>query len=204
MTVITKLKLDLQKTGLIPVVNAVQNDRYFRSLEISLYAGGEPWAIPADAYVSVSYSKPDGRGGEYDTLPDGSQAWSAAEHVLTVALAPQMLTAAGAVSAAVIITQEEKQISSFPIVVNVSRRAAQEGSADYYAVARFVPSPQSAKKGQYLRIAAVDGNGRVTAMEAVDAPGGTGGGSYILTEEDKQEIIDEVLASMPAAEGMGF
>lgn len=206
MIVTTKLTLDLQKACSVPTVHAVQNDRYTRLLKISLYANGEPWNIPADAYVSVGYSKPDGRGGEYDTLPDGTQAWSAADNVLTVVLAPQMLTAAGAVSASVTITQGDQQISALPIVVNVSRRAAQEDSADYYAVARFLPSPQRAKAGQYLKISEVDTNGRVTAVLAVDAPsGGSGeGGSYTLTEEDKQEIVEEVLASLPAAEGVGF
>lgn len=205
MTVTTKLKLDLQKTDLIPVVNAVQNDRYSRVLEISLFAGGELWPVPTGAQVSVSYSKPDGRGGEYDTLPDGTRAWSASDNVLTVTLAPQMLTAVGVVSMAVTISQGDLQISTFPIALTVTQKTSQEDSADYYAVARFLPSPQTARKGQFLRIAAVDGNGRVTAMEAVDAPaGGTGGGSYTLTEEDKQEIVEEVLASLPAAEGVGF
>lgn len=27
--------------------------------------------------------------------------------------------------------------------------------------------------------------------------GGSGGGEYVLTEEDKQEIVNEVLASLP-------
>ena len=207
MTVTTKLSLDLQKTCPVPTVNAVQNDRYSRSLEISMYADGEPWTIPENAEVLVSYRKSDGTGGEYDILPDGCLAWTATENLLTVALAPQMLTVSGAVSMAVSILQGEAQISTFPIILNVSRRAGpDEGeSEDYYAVTRFLPVPEAAETGQYLRISAVDTNGRVTALEAVDAPTVSGeGGSYTLTEEDKEEIVNEVLASLPAAEGVGF
>lgn len=204
MTVTTKVKLDLQQTCPVSIVSAVQNDRYTRSLEIHLFADGASWPIPADADVLLSYGKPDGTGGEYDTLPDGTKAWWVSDNILTVVLAPQMLTVSGAVTATVTLVQGAKQISAFPLVVNVSPRAGQEESADYYAIARFLPSPQSAKQGQYLRIAAVDGSGRVTRTEAVDAPSGGSGGSDGLTEEDKQEIVREVLAAIPAAEGVGF
>ena len=44
-----------------------------------------------------------------------------------------------------------------------------------------LPTPPTAKVGQFLRVAAVDANGRVTAVEAVDLP--VGGGSASVEDE---------------------
>lgn len=46
MIITSKMKMNLQQQNHIPVVNAVQNDRYCRNLEMELYAGQEPWLIP--------------------------------------------------------------------------------------------------------------------------------------------------------------
>ena len=150
MIITSKIKMNLQQQNHIPVVNAVQNDRYCRNLEMELYAGEERWLIPEDAAVVVSYLKADGKGGEYDTLPDGTAGWLAQEHVLTIAMAPQMLTAPGAVRMMVSLIQNEKQISTFTILVNVSRavNADISESEDYRYVTRFLPMPD----GPRLRI----------------------------------------------------
>lgn len=44
--------------------------------------------------------------------------------------------------------------------------------------------------------------GRFKALES--SGGGGGGGSYQLTEEDKKDIADLVLAELPAAEGVSY
>lgn len=44
-----------------------------------------------------------------------------------------------------------------------------------------LPTPPTAKVGQFLRVAAVDANGRVTAVEAVDLP--VSGGSASVEDE---------------------
>lgn len=44
-----------------------------------------------------------------------------------------------------------------------------------------IPMPSTAKVGQFLRVAAVDANGRVTAVEAVDMP--SGGGNATVEDE---------------------
>lgn len=171
MIVTNKITMDLIRLGHVPVLEAVQNDRYTRNLELTLRCGGVAWQIPETASAVVRYCKADGKGGEYDTLPDGSQAWRAEGNVLTVALAPQVLTAAGPVQLTVALIDDEKQITTFRVLIHV-HRAVNENigkSEDYYYVIRFLPGPETAEKGQLFRVTAVDSLGRVTAVEAVDA-----------------------------------
>lgn len=74
MTVTHKLKLDLARRTMTPRIDVVHGDTGSRVLELALQAQGEPWAIPVDGAVMISYRKSDGTGGEYDRLPDGSSA----------------------------------------------------------------------------------------------------------------------------------
>lgn len=170
MIVTNKVNMDLLQNCYVPAVSAVQNDRYSRNLELTLYSGGESWAVPGDAAVMVHYSKADGTGGQYDTLPDGTVAWSAVENVLTIALAPQVLTAPGPVNLSVSLTVGDAQITTFAILLNVQAEVGAEfdASGDYYYVPRFLPAPAGAEKGQVFRVAALDGQGRVVEVEAVD------------------------------------
>ena len=90
-----KLEIDLSGQAVMPRVDMVEGDQYTRQLELSLLCGGESWEIPEDVHAAVRFRKPDGTGGEYDSLPDGSPAWSASGNVLTVELAPQVLSCPG-------------------------------------------------------------------------------------------------------------
>ena len=173
MIVTSKLTMDLQNPAPAGRIHAVQNDRYCRNLEITLLAGGESWPVPEDAAVVIRYSKADGTDGEYDVLPDGTAAWTAEENVLTVALAPQVLTAAGPVSLMLSVILEEKQISSFRVLLQVDPAVGLEigESVDYFHVTRFLPAPAAAAAGEYLRIASVDGDGKITQVETVDISG---------------------------------
>lgn len=92
-----KITLDFQQRGVIPKIYANQNEVESRSVDISLYNAGQKWTAPAGVTVAISYIKPDGIGGEYDHLPDGSEAWSfnTGRDVVSILLAPQMFTTAG-------------------------------------------------------------------------------------------------------------
>lgn len=68
--------------------------------------------------------------------------------------------------------------------------------------------------GKYFRIAAIDANGHAV-LEAVEAPIGPQGapgadghtpikGTDYFTEEDKAEMVNAVLAALPAAEGVSY
>lgn len=137
MIITSKVSMDFQKPGRPPVVHAVQNDRYSRNLEIALFDSGALWQVPEDADVMIRYCKPDGTGGEYNLLPDGSDAWAAEGNTLTVALAPQVLTAPGAVMLSVVLRSLERYITTFGILIQVSKAVEpiQEDSDNYYNVA---------------------------------------------------------------------
>lgn len=208
MIVTNQIKMDLLENGCVPVIGAVQNDRYCRNLELALFCGTEGWAVPEGAEIIVRYSKADGTGGEYDTLPDGSIAWSALENVLTVALAPQVLTAPGPVKLSVSVCVGDAQVTTFAVMLNVQAQVGAEvtESGDYYCVPRFVPAPESAQVGQFFRVAKVDGQGRAARVEAVDIVEGREAVLFtpqVLTEEQRsqaRENIGAVTASEVIAE----
>lgn len=176
MIITSKLKMDLERAGVTPVIHAVQDDSYSRDLEITLLAGGLPCLIPGTATALVRYCKADGTGGEYDTMPDGTAAWAASRNVLTVRLAPQVLTAPGKVTVTVTVFTGEKQLSLFPITVKVEKAACGDGmeSENYFYVTGFLPAPTEASVGDYIRVSAVDDYGKVLAVEAVGISGDSG------------------------------
>ena len=62
MMITNKLKMDLQKPGTAPTVNAVQNDCYTRNLEITLFSDHQPFAFPDNGTVVMRYRKSGGKG----------------------------------------------------------------------------------------------------------------------------------------------
>lgn len=136
MLIIRKMEMDLERRDTISSrMTVVQNDTYTRALELTLYAGGVSWIVPSGTTISVAYRKPDGTSGWYDTLPDGNAAATHSGNTVTVTLSPQMLTAPGAVVAAVIFQDAElNQLATFPIRIQVEPNpaAGQVVSNDYY------------------------------------------------------------------------
>lgn len=118
MTITHKLSIDLAKRECTPQIDAVQND-YGRSLSLLLHTNGIPWPIPTNITAVIRYCRNDGTGGEYDTLSDGSCAWSAVGNTLTISLAPQVLTVAGDVALSILLTDGEQAISTFDISLYV-------------------------------------------------------------------------------------
>ncbi len=124
MIITTKITYDLSPTGQdcpqeAPGILAVEGDTEVHQLEISLYAAGEPWAVPEDATVLIGYAKGDGTGGTYDTLPDGSSAWQIQENAVTVTLLGQILAAPGPVWLSVALLQEDQKLNIFQRVLHV-------------------------------------------------------------------------------------
>ena len=189
MIVIHNVTIDLQDKGAVPQIVATQDDQYTRDLAIRLMEGASPWTVPEDAAVVIRYCKSDGVGGEYDTLPDGTTAWSAEENVLRLALAPQVLTCPGTVMLSATLIREAEVLSIFSVAISVRPRV--QGifgeSQAYYNVAGFLPGPVMAKEGQYLRIARVDERGRVLALEGAAAI--AGGPAVEPGEEDIPKVF---------------
>lgn len=119
MNVTHKLTMDLTVRKETPRLNMVQCDANSRQVELTLTADGAAWAPEAVDNVFLRYRKSDGTGGSYDTLPDGTSAWTLAENVLTVALAPQVLTAAGLVEAQAVLLREDRCIATFGFQIAV-------------------------------------------------------------------------------------
>lgn len=124
MLVTNKLKMDLSAPDPSLSVSAVQGDAYSRSLRIAFYTGIVPWTIPEGVTAAVRYAKPDRTKGYYDTLPDGSSAWSVQENILTVQLAPQMLTVPGKVSTQIELILGTHLLSTFCLTVHVEPNPA--------------------------------------------------------------------------------
>lgn len=209
-----KVKMNLQQPSFVPAIHAVQYDSYSRNVELQLYSADEIWEVPEGAAVLVRYSKPDGKGGVYDTLPDGTQCWHAEGNVLTIALAPQVLTVPGPVRLSVSLLEGEIQITTFAIMLDVEESvdADIEESEEYRNVTTFLPAPSSSKVGQYFQISAVDHRGRVTAVEAVDLAANTESVLYseqALTAEQKTQArvnigaasVEEVVTALEGGDG---
>lgn len=119
MRITTKINIDLQRPAHPAVINAVQGDKNSRCLEVSLYSGGSAWQIPGDVTVAMRYCKSDKTKGYYDTMPDGSSAWQVSGNVISILLAPQMLTVAGPVFAQLEMIQGAVLLATYTIRANV-------------------------------------------------------------------------------------
>lgn len=139
MIITSKIQTDLVLSGETPVAEAVQDDKYSRNLEISLLADGAPWEVPAGTYAVVRYMKPDGTGGSYDTLPDGTGACSISGSTVTVALAPQVCTAAGLVRLVISLMGLDTEVSTFGINLIVHRNPGIDAvSEDYTNMTAYI------------------------------------------------------------------
>lgn len=125
------MNTDLLNQKEAPVVMVPQNDGACRMLQVQIVAGGVPWTIPEDACVRLSYRKPDGTGGAYDTLEDGSPAWAISGSTVTLQLVPQMFTCTGMVAAKLEFILDGKSLQTFGfwlrIAADHTADAVQEG-----------------------------------------------------------------------------
>lgn len=178
MTITQHISIDLQQPGNAPMIHATQGDEYTRAVEIDLYSGGMAWNPPSGCEVVIRYGKPDGKGGIYGTLPDGTTAWSIDGNTVSVVLAPQMLTVPGIVKAQVLIVVDQKQlVSTFYFAVNVEEDASKGAvKSENYVNWKtyYIPQTAGAIAGQYLKISKVDADGRVIEVTPVDAPAAGG------------------------------
>jgi len=169
-----KLKMNLEEGELNQRLEMPLGDVGSRQIELMLYSRQNPWTIPDGVAVLIRYKKPDGTNGEYDTLPDGTAAWSVSGNALKLLLAPQILEAAGSVLLYASMYLEEKVLHTFAVEICVKapfdgkRAGSAVSSKDYAYVTSILRSPAQAQKDQVLTVGAVDAYGRVTEVEAVD------------------------------------
>lgn len=191
--------MDLKHPGSTPIVPAVQTDCYCRNLEIALYDCKNPVSLPEDCHVIIRFRKIDGKGGEYDALPDGSPAWSVYRNFLTVAIAPQALTMPGAVMVSITLIADGQQLSTLPIQLQVDPvyNTVIAKSQDYFYVLSPLPAPENAKVGQQFQVKSVNDQGKVTEVEAVFPKPSEGN----VHPELIQDIIVDYLSENPPAPG---
>ncbi len=189
MIITHKLKMNLEEEVTQRLEMPV-GDVSSRSIQMLLYSRQSPWAVPDNVTVLVRYQKPDGTRGEYDTMPDGTAAWFAADNALTILVAPQVLTAAGNVALCAEIYLEEKILHTFAVEICVKTpfgksRGVSAESQDYCYVTGILRGPATAKPGQILIVEAVDTYGRVTKVEAQDAAAlvGAKGDAVLYTQQ---------------------
>lgn len=135
MKVTHKISLDMAFRGVAPRIDAVQGDTNSRVLEVTLYSGGHPWEVPAGVSVAIGYHKPDGTAGVYDTLPDETPAVSVSGNVVSVTLAPQLLSVSGVTVAHLLFHDADlNRLGSYPILICVSQGLGDAPeSADFYS-----------------------------------------------------------------------
>lgn len=162
MKITQNVKIDLARRSIPPLVDAVQGDSA-RCLALALFEDGHDWLIPQDVQAVVRYCNTAGGGGAYDTLEDGSCAWSISGNKLTVALAPAVCAVAGDTQLQVTLMRSNMQVSTFAIVIRVQRTAtATQENGDYVNLQTWLNTvnhsclPDDGAPGQVLSIK-VDG-----------------------------------------------
>ena len=137
MIVTHEMKMDLARRNEVPRIDVAQDDRYSRELRILLYNQGRLWKPEPGTEVMVHYVKPDGTGGSYDVLPDGTPAWRMEGGCLVAALTPQVCTVPGAVQMSVSLMKGDAQVSTFQIELEVHANPSLTAvSRDYYNKSR--------------------------------------------------------------------
>lgn len=195
MIVTHKTTIDFTNWQGTPCFNAVEGDQYSRNLECTLLSNGRAFIPPEGCAIILRYRKPDYTGGVYDTMPDGSKAWTLNGNILTLELTPQLFTAPGTSELFVTLMDGKSKLNCFKLQFYVQKIPhGLPNSQRYINVDTFIPHPRAASVGQYLQVTGVDRDGRVTVSGA-DGTGGTGGsgksayeyaveGGYSGTEEE--------------------
>jgi hypothetical protein len=129
--------VDLTRPGLPIDLRIVQGDARTHSITYTLYEGSMRWIIPDGTTAVIHYAKGDGTGGEYDKLPDGTEAIELNNNECTITLAEQVLTWAGCVRLQVTLSNQNGQQLSFwetiiKVLPNVAGYVAK--SEDYISV----------------------------------------------------------------------
>ncbi|MBO5323696.1 MAG: metallophosphoesterase [Oscillospiraceae bacterium] len=173
MTITHKINMDLVSKGIAPKFDMVQGDYCARQIEIRLFSNNTPWSIPENALVMVRYRRPDKSVGIYNTLPDGTSAYTiTGGNALSITVTPEALAIPGTVSLVVSLSNRERELSTFEVQIevqpNLSSGAALDGN--YSSITGMLPIPDVAVSGQMLVVDEITTDGKVCTVKAIDAP----------------------------------
>lgn len=210
LTVKQAVQLSMTLNGVPPTLHMVQGDTNSRAISASLWAGAEPYSVPAGASVMLRFRKPDGTGGMYsETETQQSITW--AENSVTIPVAAQVLTAEGAVLAQVDVYAGEsdssaERLASFAFVILVQPDVypdAQIISSDYYNIlaADIAGAKAAADQAKDYAAAAKDSaDSAATSVEGAvkyNAP-------QTLTDAQKAQARANIGAPAPYTAGEGI
>lgn len=136
------ITIDLTQPGATPRIQIKQGDVISRRVTLHLYTDGEAWTVPEDAEVMIRFHVHDLDGGEdfegiYDSLPDGTAAWSISENTISFIPIDTMTARHGIVAADVVLLEETRILSTFNFEFYVNRAPVAETETnfpDYYNV----------------------------------------------------------------------
>lgn len=97
MKIYHSISIDLTRDSAcvsVPTISGTEGDSGTHVLEIRLTSDGKDWPVPEDVTAVICYARPDGTGGTYDSLPDGTPAWYVKDSLVYVELAPACFAAA--------------------------------------------------------------------------------------------------------------
>lgn len=162
MIVTHKFEMDLINCGIPSTIDVVQDDRYSRNLEISLTADGSACEIPENTTAMIHYVKADGTGGNYNAMPNGSEAYVIDGSVITVALAPQVCTSPGLVRLIITLLNGEIKLNTFSVNVYVHGNPGLETVSENYVKVMGMMADRGWTPNMYL---ATDEKGNVTVKD---------------------------------------
>lgn len=182
--------MDLVRKGITPRIYGMQGDKDTRIIELVFREQGAPWHIPLEATAIIGFCKPDGSGGNYDTLPDDSQACKTSGNIATVTLVKQVFECPGDVHVVVRLISEAKEISAFPITVCVQPNPGLKVFSDsYYKIAGSLPDSGWSPN----KLLGTDASGNVVAKEAVHTTGES------TTDVMSQKAVTDAIDTLEAA-----
>lgn len=192
--------IDFQHPEMIRVP-VVQGDTESRRITFVMYNGSAEYNPQTDLdtvlTVALSYLKPDGTGGQYDTMPDGeTPAGSLSGNVCVLRLAPQTMSAAGLVLCnLVLFNTQGVTLQTFPFVLDVKRSAGMEiTSQDYYNVQTIEGVSQSLMHMvQSVNNATPDQHGNLSLWPWQLPYNGVVGGQQV---GDVEEALDAIINSI--------
>ena len=210
LTVKQAVQLSMTLNGVPPTLHMVQGDTNSRAISASLWAGAEPYSVPAGASVMLRFKKPDGTGGLYDASESGEKV-SYAGNVVTAPVATQMLAVAGDVFAEIDIFgggsgAAAERLATFRFVVEVAPCVLPDAeiiSSDYYNILAADIAGAKAAADQAKDYAAAAKNSADSAATSVE-----GAVKYnapqTLTDAQKQQARANIGAPAPYTAGDGI
>ena len=186
MVITHKLRpMDLTCKNVTQRVDVMQDDKFSRCLALPIRANGADVELPEDVRAVIRFRKPDGTGGNYDTLPDGASAYTISGSAITVALAPQVCTVPGLVQMAVCLMRGNAEINTFVILVNVHANPGIDVESKDYTNMRAYVKSFGWPPDKTLR---TDADGNVVADDVTSGE---------VDPKAVQKIVEDYLAANP-------